>query len=239
MVQRIQETLASQKLEQERNASKAPAAEAPSSSSPLPETGAEKAPTSAAVSPLQTRQANVRSPTRVQPRAHELKPRSTQGIRRTQSGGYRVDPSKPVGDPLNPSNTGLYLGSKAPLPAYKRPSITRPPSQPRVQQVTAPPVAPVARKDYDEFGDDAFDLTADDLDELLSQKPLEQRSLYDIPQHPNPPQQSADSAKQPRAPLETITIDDDDEFGGDDIDEDSFAQAEFSATQAPRVSHNF
>lgn len=143
-----------------------------------------------------------------------------------------------MGDPLNPSTTGLYLGSKAPLPAYKRPSITRPPSQPKVQQVTAPPVAPAAVKDFDEFGDDAFDLTADDLDELLSQKPLEQRSLYDIPQHPNPPQQSANSAKQSRAPLETITIDDDDEFGGDDIDEDSFAQAEFSATQARRVSHN-
>ncbi|CAK4031239.1 Hypothetical predicted protein [Lecanosticta acicola] len=244
MVQRIQETLASQRLEKERQTSQPHVAEGPSSSSPLPEKGAENFPTPGAVSPLQIRQPNIRSPPKVHPRAPEPKSRPpSQGIRTTQSGGFRVDLSKPVGDPLNPSSTGLYLQSKAKLPAYKRPSITRPLSQTKVKQIIAPPIAATVSKDFDEFGDDAFDLTADDLDELLSQKPLEQRSLYDIPQHPNPHRQSEGTSVQPSKPTvprQTITLaDDDDEFGGDDIDEESFTQAEFSATQAHRVSQHF
>ncbi|KAK4506536.1 hypothetical protein PRZ48_000268 [Zasmidium cellare] len=245
MVQKIQETLASQKLEQAQAKAVARTADAPSSSSPLPEIGAEGFPTPAAVSPLQSRQANVKSPLRtVQPplRIQELKPPSQRPqFRPTQSGGFRTESSRPVGDPLNPGTAGsLHLHSKAPLPAYKRPSITKAPSQPKVPQVIAPPRAPAANKDFDDFGDDAFDLTADDLDELLSQAPVEQRALYDIPQHPNPPSQVQSKAipqdAPPRPQAETITLDDDDEFGDDDLDEDSFVQAEFSATQAQRMS---
>lgn len=239
MVQKIQESLASQRLEQENSArvqSKTVVTDAPSSSSPLPETGANNFPTPTVVSPLRARQPNVKSPAKAaatlsQESVPEIDSRKSN-FQATQSGGFRTES-------LNPYGVGpLHLQCKAPLPAYKRPSIIRPPSQPKIQQIA--PVLPVAIE-LDEFGDDAFDLTADDLDELLSQNPLEKRSLYDIPAYPTAavPQQPkvAENNSRNRPPPQIITIDDDDdEFGGNDIDDNSFAEAEFSATQAFRVS---
>lgn len=256
MVQRIQESLASQRIEQEHDQEleeelehegkldvehrispgTAVATEAPPRSSPLPETRSETArlSTSAAhakhqsmAPPAKAAQARVPYP--------EPSSQSSQ-LRRTDSGGMSAGC---MGDPLHPAAAArLHLQSKAPLPAYKRPSITKPPPQSRVQQVVAP--APV-NTDVDEFGD-AFELDEDDLTELLSQKPLQQRSLYDIPEHPNPPMSKPHvSNDQGATQQQPITLDDDDdgdEFGDDDLDVDSFAQAEFSATQTFRVSEN-
>ena len=146
----------------------------------------------------------------------------------------------------------LYLSSKAPLPAYKRPSITRMPSdsaQQRESIQTATSTGSAITENLDEFGDD-FDLTAEDLDELVSHPPpLDQMPLHQIPQHPDPPpQEDLQNAAQGSLAQHTtnagcavhpIQLDDDDgdEFGMDDIDEASFAQAETSATQALRASH--
>lgn len=219
MVQKLQESLALQQLEQAQNetpASKDPA-EAPSSSSPLPNIGAETFVKPQHTSPLQAWKPQIQH--------REVEQATRPQVKRTQSGGMRYEPSRQIGDPLAPGVAPTYvLQSKAPLPAYKRPSI-RPPIQAKVQPVVASPIAKP-----DEFGDDDFDLTADDLDELCTQIPLEQRSLHQIPAHPNPP-------PQPQAFITLDDDNDDDEFGGDDIDEDSFAQAEFSATQSMRVSH--
>jgi DNA replication ATP-dependent helicase Dna2 len=105
--------------------------------------------------------------------------------------------------------------------------------------VVPPKPAPISA-DVDEF-DEAFDLTADDLDEILSQQPLHQRSLYDIPEYTGPPPRTDISSQAGPAPLQKlqppIVLNDEDEFGDDDLDEESFVQAEFSATQAmKRVS---
>lgn len=258
MVQRIQESLATQRIEhdQEPEQEQEPeqdleqgaaltavvTTEAPSSSSPLPDTRtADLVPPPVNVSPVPARQHAMAPPAKIKQVHAEQRgsmPRAKPSVqRRTDSEVMSVGG---MGDPLHPIGVArLHLQSKAPLPAYKRPSMTRPPPQPEVQ----PAVAPAAlNTDLDEFGD-AFELDEDDLTELLSQKPLQQRSLYDIPEHPNPP---------PSNPLETddqgakqqhpITLDDDDdgdEFEDNDLDVDSFAQAEISATQAFRVSeHN-
>lgn len=92
-------------------------------------------------------------------------------------------------------------------------------------------------EDLDEFGDD-MDFTADDLDELMSQ-PLQNRSLHDIPEHPNPPPQPQSLPAQQSVieDLEDLADDDfDDEFACDDLDENSFIEAELQATQAYRAS---
>jgi DNA replication ATP-dependent helicase Dna2 len=267
MVQRIQESLATQRIEQEQEQEQEVEheleheheprpeqdipmeqdtdrtamliAEAPSSSSPLPETVSEiLAPPPANASPV---------PVRHQPMAPPLKKSQTRNstpqprgqpslLRRTDSSGMSAGS---MGDPLHPSAAArLHLQSKAPLPAYKRPSITKPQPKPVVPMVVVPPQV---NADLDEFGD-AFDLDEDDLTELLSQKPLQQKSLYDIPEHPNPPPSKPLLLKEQGAvQQQPITLDDDDdgdEFGDDDLDMDSFAQAEFSATQAFRVSQH-
>lgn len=144
----------------------------------------------------------------------------------------------------------LHLQSKAPLPAFRRPSIRRTPSDtlPKQASVTAPPAAPVLphmptlAEDLDEFGDD-MEFSTEDLDELLSQ-PLQNRSLHDIPAHPNPPPQQ--QPQQNQVPVqqqiasELIELADDDfdddEFACDDLDETSFLEAELQATQAYRAS---
>ncbi|KAF7191210.1 DNA replication ATP-dependent helicase/nuclease DNA2 [Pseudocercospora fuligena] len=248
MVQKMQETLASQRLEQTHKDTPTALSgtDAPSSSSPLPDAGANSGlsgPKTANTSPLQTRRpavpAQASRPPAIAFDQAQSKPRPQ--MQRTQSGGVRYDPSRVIGDPLNPGAAPTYaLQSKAPLPAYKRPSVTKAPSQPKVPQAQVAPVSAVTKNGHDEFEDDDFDLTADDLDELCSQVPLHKRSLHDIPPHPNPPPQSqtiiADALSKPAEQHTTILIEDDDEFGGDEIDEDSFAQAEVSATQALRRS---
>ena len=111
------------------------------------------------------------------------------------------------------------------------------PTKQSSQTAPAPPLPPL-NEDPDEFGD-AFDFSAEDLDELVSQVPLHQRSLHDIPAHPNPPPQQPVVLEQQAAgwaPQTVIDLDDD-EFGGDELDEASLVEAEFSATQAYRASH--
>ncbi|KAK0250489.1 DNA replication endonuclease-helicase Dna2 [Friedmanniomyces endolithicus] len=244
MVEKIQETLATQKLAQ--SAANQPAeAEAPTSSSPVPEP--TEASHAADVSPLQ-----VKCQPSVWPR-----PPGTTRIPQTVV-ALSTAHNLPSSDPMSGRNAGpivetafdmvkptsLHLQSKAPLPAFKRPSITRTTSisgqQYPTKQPSPPlPVAPAPLlNDTDEFGDD-FDLTAEDLDELVSQVPLDQRPLHAIPPHPDPPVPQAMFFHQPpQAPREAVPLDDDsdDEFGGDDLDADVLAQAEISATQAYRAS---
>ena len=103
---------------------------------------------------------------------------------------------------------------------------------------------PVVAEDFDEFGDD-MEFSTEDLDELLSQ-PLQNRQLHEIPEHPNPPPQ--------QQPQPTVTVQqtvaselldladddfDDDEFACDDLDENSFIEAELQATQSFRASRPF
>ncbi|PIB00773.1 DNA replication ATP-dependent helicase/nuclease dna2 [Cercospora beticola] len=225
MVQKLQESLATQKLEQARREAPHPATvDLPSSSSPLPDTG-DFAPKVQATSPLPARRPALPMP---RPPMQTLRP--------TLSGGIRFDASRQAGDPLNPGAAPTYsLQSKAPLPAYKRPSIIRPPSQPKVPQIVEP-AAPRVVDDV-EFGDDDFDLTVDDIDELCSQKPPTRKVSPRKNTHkaPEPALINAPGRPAQQGPT-TITIDDDDEFGDGGIDEDSFVQAEFSATQAMQIS---
>ncbi|TKA58647.1 hypothetical protein B0A55_12531, partial [Friedmanniomyces simplex] len=174
MVEKIQETLATQKLAHATSTEPAEA-EAPSSSSPLPET--TEASHAANMSPLQVKQ---------QP---PVWPKPTGTVRMPQAAvtaatARNIPSDGPVlerhaalvlqtaPDLVKP--TPLHLQSKAPLPAYKRPSISRTTSSsgrqyPTKQPSQPPPPAPApVINDIDEFGDD-FDLTAEDLDELASQ----------------------------------------------------------------------
>jgi DNA replication ATP-dependent helicase Dna2 len=246
MVQKIQESLASQRLEQDQDESPAiPMAVAHSSASPQSVNRVHSATDTPAESPSVQAQNILHrmDPPRAlnPPRATEAKQKPyIPPMRMTQSGGVSAEPSGMMGDPLHPSSTRLHLQSKAPLPAFKRPTVTRPPSLPKVPQVVAPPKPPPISVELDDF-DDAFDLTADDLDEILSQQPLDQRSLYDIPEYTGPPPEtfiaSQGSAEPPQKLQQATTFGGEDEFGDDDLDEESFVQAEFSATQAmKRVS---
>ncbi|SMY20419.1 unnamed protein product [Zymoseptoria tritici ST99CH_1A5] len=242
MVQRIQESLASQRLEQEKEQNTTPdvpIVEAPSSSSTASGLGVQNADVTAVESPsVQAQQPANR--TSLPPRQSTIQPRVQEPrqkpyippMRMTQSGGVSAEQSGMMGDPLHPSSTRLHLQSKAPLPAFKRPTITRPPSLPKVPQVVAPPKPLPISVEVDEF-DDAFDLTADDLDELLSQQPLHQRSLYEIPEYIGSiPVASKGDTTAGLDAQRTMIINNEDEFGDDGLDEDSFVQAEFSATQA-------
>ncbi|RMY76547.1 hypothetical protein D0863_01865 [Hortaea werneckii] len=238
MVEKIQETLATQKLAQEAAQAGGPPAEkqAPSSSSPLPDTGAETlGKTQGDVSPLNAKQQEplqrpATTATRPPPPPAALSSfrKPVQGT----SGGL-----SPIGDharsaPDSVAPAPLHLQSKAPLPAFRRPAMSRTPSgngrqYPQRQPPPPPPAPPQAvpalQEELEDFGDD-FDLSVEDLDELVSQKPLHERSLQEIPPHPNPPCQPQTSfdhqAQQPpqQTPI-AIDDDDDDEFGGDDLDE--------------------
>lgn len=249
MVEKIQESLASQKLGKPK-AKPEVRAEGPSSSSPLPEIGAlEGLMAVPTASPLQARQEkqaqHVEQTHKKDTMARkENMPALSQDKQDAGSEDFGSDltvediqKSRPANDSI--ISAPLHLKSKAPLPAFKRPSISRMPTP--VQLASTLPVIPQTNEDVDEFGDD-MDLTAEDMEELMSQAPpiKENTPLHQIPEHPNPPPQQvaplqlvADDA----AMLELAAAADlDDEFGDDDIDEDSFAQAEMSATQAFRAS---
>lgn len=253
LVDKIQESLATQKL---ASSELKPAVliSAPSSSSPLPEpAGMEPETILPAWSPLQAKQ--------LAPPPNTASVRPALNALMNGDGGVHHDaatehdhqrPADVACDSFRPSK--LHLQSKAPLPAYKRPSITRAPSNDGSKagsrpttalSVPAPP--PVCAVDVDDFGED-FDLSAEDLDELMDgQPPLHQRPLHQIPAHPNPPParhfdpsnnyQSATTGQANEPIVVNDDDEDDDEFACDDIDEASLAQAEFSATQAYRASH--
>lgn len=112
-------------------------------------------------------------------------------------------------------------------------------------------------EDSDEFGDD-IDITADDIDNAVpiyntqsaaSSKPAAKRDSANFASHDETkaasnafdrPQQSA-VAKHTISPSQQVHdltgfSDDDDEFGGSDLDDEQFAKAEFAATQAFQAS---
>jgi DNA replication ATP-dependent helicase Dna2 len=249
MVDKLQESLASQNL---ANPPAKPIVriDGPSSSSPLPETGAADSFNAvSAESPLQSRHSNVNAKPSLPfgeidgPEAPKQPGHSGQE-RKLNNGDARMNQA------IEPMiSAPLHLQSKAPLPANKRPSITRTPSANLQQRTNAPAAAPnTVTSDLDEFGDE-LDLTAEDLDEIMTQPPpLHQRPLHQIPAHPDPPPPQQLSIGEPRPPqniidqtgqaCQPIHIDDfdDDEFGCGDIDEAALVQVEINATQAFRAS---
>lgn len=240
MVEKIQESLATQKL---AKAMPAIHGDEPSSSSPLPDTGSEFGPVNeSANEQLPKLDLNARPTPRMGPPAARPQPVSRPNATSTDTAAHERDDQHR----FNNGSTGqdvsvpapLHLQSKAPLPAFRRPSIRRTPSDSTNESAPAPPKAPPAAplpsllEDLDEFGDD-LDFSTEDLDELMSQ-PLQNRSLHDIPPHPNPPPQP--SPQQYDGTL--IDDDEDDEFACDDLDETSFMEAELQATQAKRASRS-
>lgn len=256
MVERLQESLASQKLANPPAKSEV-TAQAPSSSSPLPEVGSDTkmqdypsaSPLQGKVVPEQSRgqEANtqITNPATAVPTdvsRPDAKPKPLENSVRN----LRV----PIGSELLPC-APLQLQSKAPLPTYRRPTINRTPSGGRQypQRIQAESLQPPPTKavESDEFGED-LDLSAEDLEELMTQQPpLHQRPLHQIPAHPNPPlqqnldlqleQQSENAQCQAHAPvaIDEFDDDDDDEFGCDDLDEAALIQVEISATRAADV----
>jgi len=266
MLQKVEESLATQKIARQQS-KPAVRIEGPSSSSPLPDTGQTDSLKSVPdPSPLQARQQPIM--VKATPAAETQVP---SGVSRSISAPVQpVSAGIAVSHPnlLNRPATAiagqeaagpLCLQSKNRMPPYKRPSIARTPSDgartrqvPRDVAVHAPAPAVLPTAEPDDFGDD-LELTAEDLEELMSQPvPLDRRSLYQIPEHPNPPpQRDLQQWHQPDEPMQQTTKggnaseaiqidddeDDDDEFGMDDIDEASLVAVELSTTQGSRASH--
>ena len=261
MLDKLQESLAAQNLV---NPQPKPAlrVEGPSSSSPLPEVGAADSFNGVpAASPLQAKQPSVAHRSEILQQPNDIS-RPTNGPvqqpigANTNQGAAFKHVDTIQGQPSDSViSAPLHLQCKAPLPAYKRPAITRTPSTNAQQRTTVPSSAAgpaTLNVDLDEFGDD-LELSAEDLEELMSQPPpLHQRPLHQIPAHPDPPPQQQLGQEQREAPEpcnnattqanQPICVDsvndDDDEFGCDDLDDAFLAQAEFSATQAFRASHS-
>jgi DNA replication ATP-dependent helicase Dna2 len=251
MVDKLQESLASQNL---ANPPAKPIVriDGPSSSSPLPETGAADSFNAvSAESPLQSRHSNVCAKPSLRfaeidgPEASKQTAHSSQEKKCCNGDAQMNHAIEPM------ISAPLHLQSKAPLPAYKQPSMTRTPSANLQQRVNSPAAAPnTGTSDLDEFGDE-LDLTAEDLDEIMTQPPpLHQRPLHQIPAHPDPPPPQQLSIEEPQPPknikdqagqaCQPIHIDDfdddDDEFGCAEIDEAALVQVEINATQTFRAS---
>lgn len=244
MVEKIQESLATQRLAKPMSAV---SGDEPASSDPLPDTGStitgiqqttsrpEPEPKSTDAKHLQRM-----GPPSVRPQggARNQASVSVSGrdeLQREAIGSHAQDTGPTVPAPL-------HLQSKAPLPAFRRPSIRQPPVQEPSKAVpTTTTNLPAVVEDFDEFGDD-MDFSTEDLDELLSQ-PLQNRRLHEIPEHPNPPPQQQSVSVQQTVASELIDIADDDfdddEFACDDLDETSFIEAELQATQSFRASRPF
>jgi DNA replication ATP-dependent helicase Dna2 len=255
MVEKLQETLASQQLANPQSKESVDG-DAPSSSSPLPETGAtEVARTVAAISPLTSKKPHgVVAPTtcmNLPKPACDLPKTSAPQQQRPANAAHVETESKqqqavaPGIDATIPAP--LHLQNKGPLPAYRRPTMTRVPSTgrqyPQRAQPPANPPPPVA-SEFDEFGDD-LDLSAADLEELMTQTSrTNQRPVQQMQAQPNlllPKQADAKPALANGTgaagqSLEPIVIEDD-EFGLDDLDETTLAQVESRATQSYRASH--
>jgi DNA replication ATP-dependent helicase Dna2 len=247
MVEKIQESLATQKL-----AKLLPAVtgDEPASSDPLPDTGSKIA----EVQQIIRRPDSEPKPVDAKPLQRMGPPAARpQGVIRDQTsasiGGKDELQRETLGS--HGQDTGavmpapLHLQSKAPLPAFRRPSIRRPsiPDPPKAAPAPATIAAklPVVAEDFDEFGDD-MEFSTEDLDELLSQ-PLKNRRLHEIPEHPNPPPQQQQQQRvtvQQTVANELLDLADDDfdddEFACDDLDETSFMEAELQATQSFRAS---
>jgi DNA replication ATP-dependent helicase Dna2 len=247
MVEKIQESLATQRF-----AKPLPAVtgDEPASSDPLPDTGSKIA----EMQQTTTRPESEPKPTDAKPFQRMGPPSARpQGGVRNQTGASVTGKDQLQRETIGSHGQDngavmpapLHLQSKEPLPAFRRPSM-RPPlvqEPPKAVLATAAKL-PVVAEDFDEFGDD-MEFSTEDLDELLSQ-PLQNRQLHEIPEHPNPPPQ--------QQPQPTVTVQqtvaselldladddfDDDEFACDDLDENSFIEAELQATQSFRASRPF
>ena len=248
MVEKIQESLATQRLAQPLPAV---TGDEPASSDPLPDTGSKVM----EVQQITGRPESEPKPTDATPFQRMGPPSARpQGAVRNQTSAsvsgkdqlQRETTGSHVQDTGTVMPAPLHLQSKAPLPAFRRPSMRRPSIQEPPKPVPAPTTKlPVVAEDFDEFGDD-MEFSTEDLDELLSQ-PLQNRRLHEIPEHPNPPpqqqqQQSTVTVQQTVAnELLDLADDDfdDDEFACDDLDETSFIEAELQATQSFRASRPF
>ena len=258
MVEQLQESLASQKV-----ADPPPKPDVridgPSSSSPLPDIGAADGFSGVpAASPLQAKQqvAALRSENlQVLETSSKANRRPVQHKPADSSVDIHMNDNKQSALHDSVISAPLHLQSKAPLLAYKRPSVSRTPSNGAhgVQNIPPPePAVAAVSEDLDEFGDD-LELSAEDLEELVDRpQSLDQRSLHQIPPHPDPPPQQQMNIGEQAAPVhssnntlqalqsiqENDFDDEDDEFGCDDIDEATLAQAEIIATQVLRASHS-
>jgi DNA replication ATP-dependent helicase Dna2 len=251
MVEKIQESLATQKLAQPALAL---SGDEPPSSDPLPDTASKTVNSQYVANPFdQKSNANHTQNNR------RMDPPSARPPIGTRLQTLEIDVTVDDKDEARRHVTSLngqdsvmpaplHLKSQEPLPAFRRPSIRRTPSDTvsRQASVPVPSVAsvhahlPTLAEDLDEFGDD-MEFSTEDLDELMSQ-PLQNRSLHDIPAYPNSPRQQ----QQKQAPIQQSIASelieladddfDDDEFACDDLDENSFIQAELQATQTYRAS---
>ena len=224
MVEKIQESLATQKL---AKPALALSGDEPPSSDPLPDTVSKIVKPEHILNPfdLKTDVDNAQLHRRMPPPS--ARPQVGMRVQATAvefPGKDRDETPHAVSAFSGQDNAmpaPLHLQSKAPLPAFRRPSIRRTPSDAGAKPAPAPSAAPVRpqmptlTEDLDEFGDD-MEFSTEDLDELMSQ-PLQNRSLHDIPAHPNPPPQQELQQQLPvQQPLASELI----ELADDDFDDD-------------------
>nr|POE54926.1 dna replication atp-dependent helicase/nuclease dna2 [Quercus suber] len=247
MVEKIQESLASQNLTRSAVESE-PREPAPSSSSPVPRM---EAPAEEKSSPTHSRlhTSGLEKITEMADQASvpPVLPRNSSKTSLSEAELSSTHQERQFHDPF--VFAPLKLQSKAPLPAFKRPSMNRTSSGGGRVYPTAQIDLPIPEvfevdKELDEFGDD-FELSAEDLEELVAHPPALQRSLDDVPPHPADPLPEPMSASEygsfsTEAVAKNVQIqnefglsddENEDEFGCDDIDEDSFAQAEIPPRQ--------
>jgi DNA replication ATP-dependent helicase Dna2 len=246
MVEKIQESLSSQSLLAANQKSINEKSEAPSSSSPLP--GAKTARTQERSGFSPVRKAVMKD--RFNRMAMDIHTESADDTDRNRATrhppagldldlGHSVESKNIVASDI-PGSAPLHFRKQGPLPAYKRPSIVRVPSATKTDVLIE--AGPVLVQAMDEFAED-FDLTADDIDEIMGELPAvsggaKQNSMgdheaisYSIDL--NETDHNPGYTPIPRIPLPKSN---DDDFGGSDIDEDDFALADVCATQALRVS---
>lgn len=139
----------------------------------------------------------------------------------------------------------LHLRCKAPLPAFKRPTLTRVPSTSgRHYPVSHLPteVSTMAiTREVDEFGDDDFDITVEDLESLTgTRNNISQSTLTgDAPVRADGAVQSTLVETKPLGKRIPEDAPDSDEYGDDDLDEDALVQVEITATQQFTASDPF
>jgi DNA replication ATP-dependent helicase Dna2 len=248
MVEKIQESLSSQSLLAAQHQSVNEKSEAPSSSSPLPGVKMARTQERSGFSPV--RKAVMKD--RFNRRAMDIHTESADDADRNRTTrqppaileltlGHSVESKNIVASDI-PGSAPLHFRKQGPLPAYKRPSIVRAPIATKPDAVVK--AGPVLAQAMDEFAED-FDLTADDIDEIMGELPAvsggsKQGSIEDreaVSHSIDLTETDHNSGYRPNPRIPHLKSNDD-EFGGSDIDEDDFALADVCATQALRVSRD-
>lgn len=246
MVEKIQESLATQQLDR-RNGTNG-ASDGPSSSSPLPEVGAMS---NQARDSSMERQAEAEALPHHGAKTAIPETATTSTIRGQLAsvaesearGGESVEinhvlPSQRQLDPT--TDAPLHLQSRRPMPAFKRPSISRKTSSNPPQPAPDLKVQislPLPEEDLEEF---ANDLSAEDFNDVPSQVQMPQAPLIGEPAHAERSLQTLVNVERKSHPHPLIAVDlsgfedddDEDEFGEYDLDDQSFLEAEIHATQA-------